>query len=50
MVSSDEQSREGVSLDAQESRIRAYAAMRGLRLNTIYREEGGRHSRRWSGT
>jgi DNA invertase Pin-like site-specific DNA recombinase len=39
-VSSEEQSKEGVSLDAQESRIRAYAAMRGLTLDAIYREEG----------
>jgi DNA invertase Pin-like site-specific DNA recombinase len=39
-VSSEEQSREGVSLDAQESRIRAYAVMRGLTLDAIYREEG----------
>jgi DNA invertase Pin-like site-specific DNA recombinase len=39
-VSSEEQSREGVSLDAQESRIKAYAAMRGFELVSIYREEG----------
>lgn len=39
-VSTEEQSREGVSLDAQEERIRAYAAMRGLALQTIFREEG----------
>jgi DNA invertase Pin-like site-specific DNA recombinase len=39
-VSSEEQSKEGVSLDAQESRVRAYAAMRGLTLEAIYREEG----------
>jgi DNA invertase Pin-like site-specific DNA recombinase len=39
-VSSEEQSREGVSLDAQEQRIRAYAALRGLHLTTIFREEG----------
>ena len=39
-VSSEEQSKEGVSLDAQESSIRAYAAMRGLTLEAIYREEG----------
>jgi site-specific DNA recombinase len=39
-VSSEEQSKEGVSLDAQEQRIRAYAAMRGLELTAIYREEG----------
>lgn len=39
-VSSEEQASEGVSLDAQEARIRAYAAMRGLQLVAIYREEG----------
>lgn len=39
-VSSDEQATEGVSLDAQKARIRAYAAMRGLELVAIYREEG----------
>jgi site-specific DNA recombinase len=39
-VSSEEQCREGVSLDAQESRIRGYSAMRGLELIEIYREEG----------
>lgn len=39
-VSSEEQSREGVSLDAQEARVRAYAVMRGLELVEIFREEG----------
>lgn len=39
-VSTEEQSAEGVSLDAQETRIRAYAAMRGFELEAIYREEG----------
>lgn len=39
-VSSDEQAKEGVSLDAQEARIKAYATMRGLDLVAIYREEG----------
>jgi DNA invertase Pin-like site-specific DNA recombinase len=39
-VSSEEQSREGVSLDAQEARIKAYAAMRGFELVSIFREEG----------
>ncbi len=39
-VSSDEQAKEGVSLDAQEQRVRAYAEMRGLDLVGIYREEG----------
>jgi site-specific DNA recombinase len=39
-VSSEEQSREGVSLDAQEARIRAYAVMRGLDLVALHREEG----------
>jgi DNA invertase Pin-like site-specific DNA recombinase len=39
-VSTEEQSREGVSLDAQEASIRAYATMRGLHLIRIFREEG----------
>ena len=39
-VSSEEQSREGVSLDAQEARIKAYAVMRGLELVEVHREEG----------
>ena len=39
-VSSEEPSREGVSLDAQEKKVRSYAALRNLRLMTIYREEG----------
>lgn len=39
-VSTDEQAREGISLNDQEQRIRAYATMRGLRLVKIFREEG----------
>ncbi len=39
-VSTDEQSREGVSLDAQEQRAKAYAEMRGLHLVRFFREEG----------
>ena len=39
-VSSEEQSKEGVSLDAQEVRVRAYATMRGFDLVQIFREEG----------
>lgn len=39
-VSTEAQSREGISLDAQEEKIRAYAAMRGLKLVRIFREEG----------
>jgi DNA invertase Pin-like site-specific DNA recombinase len=38
-VSSNEQANMGISLDAQEARVRAYAAMRGLDLIAIYREE-----------
>lgn len=38
-VSSLEQSMEGVSLDAQETRIKAYATMRGLELVAVFREE-----------
>lgn len=39
-VSTCEQAREGVSLDAQEARIRAYCTMAGLELMTVIREEG----------
>src|SRR4051794_602824 len=39
-VSTEEQSREGVSLEAQQERIRAYATMRGLDLTHIYCEQG----------
>src|SRR4051794_20741941 len=39
-VSTEEQSKEGVSLEAQQERIKAYAAMRGLELTHIYCEEG----------
>jgi DNA invertase Pin-like site-specific DNA recombinase len=39
-VSSEEQAAEGVSLDAQEARVRVYATLRGLDLIAIYREEG----------
>ena len=39
-VSTTEQAREGVSLDAQENRIRAYCQMSSLSLVTVIREEG----------
>jgi DNA invertase Pin-like site-specific DNA recombinase len=39
-VSTDEQAKEGVSLDAQEARIRAYCAMAGLTLVALIRDEG----------
>jgi site-specific DNA recombinase len=39
-VSTDEQVAEGVSLENQESRIRAYAESQGWELLRIYREEG----------
>jgi len=39
-VSTHEQAVEGVSLAAQEASIRAYAAMRGLELAGIYRDNG----------
>ena len=39
-VSTDEQARTGVSLDAQEERLRAYCTMRGLPVVTVIREEG----------
>lgn len=39
-VSTDEQSREGVSLDVQRSRIDAYAQAKGLELDEILADEG----------
>jgi DNA invertase Pin-like site-specific DNA recombinase len=39
-VSTDEQARTGVSLDAQEERLRAYCTMRELVVATVIREEG----------
>lgn len=38
-VSTKEQKREGISLDAQEDRVRSYCTFRGLELAGIYREE-----------
>jgi site-specific DNA recombinase len=39
-VSTEEQASEGVSLDAQEARIRAYCAMRGLELAEVVVDAG----------
>jgi len=39
-VSREEQSREGISLDAQRARIAAYCAMRGLELAQIVEDPG----------
>ncbi len=39
-VSTDEQASEGVSLDNQEAKIRAYAESQGWNLQEIYRELG----------
>lgn len=39
-VSTAEQAREGVSLEAQEERVRAYCTMAGLDLVAVLREEG----------
>jgi len=39
-VSTDEQARHGVSLDAQEERLRAYCTMRGLTVVDVIRDEG----------
>lgn len=39
-VSTEEQVREGVSVSAQESKIRAYADLHGLNLVAVYRDEG----------
>lgn len=39
-VSSDEQAREGLSLEAQERKIRNYCELKDLELIDIYRDEG----------
>ena len=39
-VSTDEQARHGVSLDAQDERLRAYCTMRGLEVAGVIRDEG----------
>jgi len=39
-VSTEEQAREGLSLDAQEEKIKAYCTAKGWRLVRIYRDEG----------
>ncbi len=39
-VSTEEQAREGVSLDAQEARLHAYAAAHGLEVTVTYRDSG----------
>lgn len=39
-VSTEEQAQHGVSLDAQEERVRAYCTMAGLELVAVLREEG----------
>jgi DNA invertase Pin-like site-specific DNA recombinase len=39
-VSTEEQAREGISLDAQEQKIRAYAQLKDLELLEIIRDEG----------
>jgi DNA invertase Pin-like site-specific DNA recombinase len=39
-VSTEEQAREGVSLNAQEQKLRAYCALMGLELVELIREEG----------
>lgn len=40
-VSTDEQAEEGVSLEAQEARLRAYCTAQGLELVAVLCEEGG---------
>lgn len=47
-VSTEEQAREGVSLEAQESKIRAYAELHDLDLVAVVRDEGlsGKNLRR----
>lgn len=53
-VSSEDQAREGVSLDAQEARLRAYATAKGWTLADVVRDEGrsAKDLRRpaWSGS
>lgn len=39
-VSTEEQARGGVSLDAQEERLRSYCGLTGLKLEEMIREEG----------
>jgi len=39
-VSTDEQARLGVSLDAQEARARAYCELHGLTIAAVFRDEG----------
>lgn len=39
-VSTEEQAREGVSLDAQEQRARAYCQLAGLDVHRVYRDAG----------
>ena len=39
-VSTDEQAQHGVSLDAQEDRLRAYCTMRDLEISGVIRDEG----------
>src|ERR1700733_5092631 len=39
-VSTEEQAREGVSLDAQREKIAAYCALHGQRLERTYADEG----------
>ena len=39
-VSTQEQALEGVSLAAQEEKVRAYCTLAGLELMQVYREEG----------
>lgn len=39
-VSTEEQAREGLSLDAQDQRIRAFAASQGWEVTAVYRDDG----------
>ena len=39
-VSTEDQAREGFSLDAQEKRLNAYCKVRGWDVAGIYRDEG----------
>jgi len=39
-VSTDEQAKEGLSIDVQESRVRSYCDAKGWGLDRVYRDEG----------
>ena len=46
-VSTEEQAKEGVSLDAQEEKLRAYCSLAGLEIVEFIREETPFSVARW---